>query len=149
MSLNDFPFARTTCVALVAACATLAGPSLSALGQTETPAQSPPDSAPTTPKPEAVIRHIVVHGTQRIEPGTVLSYVSVKEGDTYDPVTDDRSVKTLFATGLFADVKTNWDGSTYTIDVVENPIINQVVFEGNDKVSEKDLTKEVQLKPRM
>ncbi len=54
----------------------------------------------------------------------------------------------MFATGLFADVKFNWDGSTLTVHVVENPLINQVVFEGNDKVSEKDLTKEVQLKPR-
>ena len=45
-------------------------------------------------------------------------------------------------------MKFNWDGGTLTINVVENPIINQVVFEGNDKVSEKDLTKEVQLKPR-
>ncbi len=33
--------------------------------------------------------------------------------------------------------------------MVENPIINQVGFEGNDKVSTKDLTKEVQLKPRI
>ena len=32
--------------------------------------------------------------------------------------------------------------------MVENPIINQVVFEGNSKVSDKDLTKEVQIKPR-
>ena len=34
-------------------------------------------------------------------------------------------------TGLFADVKMNFDGSTLTVHVVENPIINQVVFEGN------------------
>ena len=61
----------------------------------------------------------------------------------------DRSLKTLFATGLFADVKINWDGSVLTINVVENPIINRVVFEGESKVSEKDLNKEVQLKPRM
>ena len=38
--------------------------------------------------------------------------------------------------------------SVVAIRVVENPIINQVVFEGNDKVSTKDLTKEVQIKPR-
>ena len=66
----------------------------------------------------------------------------------YDEQAVDRSLKTLFATGLFADVKFNWNGSTLTVNVVENPIINQVVFEGNDKVSEKDLKKEVQLKPR-
>jgi outer membrane protein insertion porin family len=151
MSLNDFPFARMTRVALAAACATIVAPSLAAFGQTETPAQAPSDAAPAAPaapRPAAVIRQIAVRGTQRIEPGTVLSYISLKEGDAYDPLASDRSFKTLFATGLFADVKFNWDGSTLTIDVVENPIINQIVFEGNDKVSEKDLTKEVQLKPR-
>src|SRR4029077_12755087 len=37
---------------------------------------------------------------------------------------------------------------TLTIHVVENPIVNQVMFEGNSKVSDKDLTKEVQLRPR-
>src|SRR5262249_58188949 len=39
-------------------------------------------------------------------------------------------------------------GGTLKMNVVENPIINEVVFEGNDKVSEKDLNKEVQEKPR-
>ncbi len=147
MSLNDFPFARLTRVALAAASATLAVSVLPALGQSETPSASPAETAPA-PQPAAPIRRIVVLGTQRIEAATVLSYVSVKEGDLYDPQAIDRSLKTLFATGLFADVRMPWDGTTLTIDVVENPIINQIIFEGNDKVSEKDLTKEVQLKPR-
>src|SRR6202012_584943 len=45
---------------------------------------------------------------------------------------------------------TSFDGptGTLTIRVTENPIVNQVVFEGNSKVSDKDLTKEVQIKPR-
>ncbi|MBU6472254.1 MAG: outer membrane protein assembly factor BamA [Alphaproteobacteria bacterium] len=94
------------------------------------------------------IQQIMVRGTQRIEPATVLSYISVHVGEPYDEQAVDRSLKTLFATGLFSDVKFNWSGSVLTVNVVENPIINQVVFEGNDKVSTKDLTKEVQLKPR-
>lgn len=148
MSLNDFPFARLTRVALAATCATLAISPFVAFGETETPAASSAPGSAATPQPGAIIHRIVVLGTQRVEPATVLSYVSVREGDAYDPGAADRSLKTLFATGLFADVKFNWDGSTLTINVVENPIINQIVFEGNDKVSEKDLTKEVQLKPR-
>ncbi|MBU6471952.1 MAG: outer membrane protein assembly factor BamA [Alphaproteobacteria bacterium] len=97
---------------------------------------------------EPPIQQIMVRGTQRIEPATVLSYISVHVGQPYDEQAVDRSLKTLFATGLFSDVKFGWNGSVLTINVVENPIINQVVFEGNDKVSTKDLTKEVQLKPR-
>ncbi|HWD50508.1 MAG TPA: POTRA domain-containing protein, partial [Rhizomicrobium sp.] len=100
--------------------------------------------------PGPMIKQINVTGTQRIEAGTVISYLSFRQGDNYDEQVIDKSLKSLFATGLFADAKFNWDpaSGTITINVVENPIINQIVFEGEDKVSEKDLTKEVQLKPR-
>ena len=54
-------------------------------------------------------------------------------GDAYNEPSVDRALKSLFATGLFSDVKINLDGSTLTIHVVENPIINQVVFEGNEQ----------------
>jgi len=104
---------------------------------------------PPVPPPEArVVRHIAIYGTQRIEPSTVISYITLREGDIYNEQTTDIALKTLYQTGLFADVKIKFDGSTLTINVVENPIINQIDFEGNSKVSQKDLEKEVQLKPR-
>jgi len=145
MSLIAFPFARCKRLALAAACAATILPPLPGLAQAANP---PPPSAPPATAPGPEIKHIVVLGAQRIEPATVLSYVSIREDQPYDEQAVDRSLKTLFATGLFADVKFNWDGSTLTINIVENPIINQVIFEGNDKVSEKDLNKEVQMKPR-
>ncbi|HEY2446328.1 MAG TPA: outer membrane protein assembly factor BamA [Rhizomicrobium sp.] len=146
MSLIAFPFARCKRVVLAAACAALTISALPAAGQQANPTLSaaPPPAA----APGPAIKRILVQGAQRVEPATVLSYVSIREGEPYSEQSVDRSLKTLFATGLFADVKFNWDGSTLTINVVENPIINQVVFEGNDKVSEKDLNKEVQMKPR-
>src|SRR6516162_10201005 len=106
MSLNAFPFARISRVALAAACASLSWPAQSALAQAENPSLPATNAAPAT-QPGAIIKRIVVAGTQRIEPATVLTYVSVKEGDVYDPEAADRSLKTLFATGLFADVKFN------------------------------------------
>ena len=119
------------------------------------PAHRPatPPTAPVAPaaapaETTQVIRHVLVYGTQRIEPSTVISYITIREGDVYNEQTTDVAVKTLYQTGLFADVKTRFDGSTLTISVVENPIINQIDFEGNSKVSQKDLEKEVQLKPR-
>jgi outer membrane protein insertion porin family len=106
-------------------------------------------STPATEAPASIVKRIVVVGTQRIEPATVLSYITIHAGDTYDEQAIDRALKALFATGLFSDVKMNWDGSTLTVHVVENPIVNQVDFEGNSKVTTKDLQKEVQLQPRM
>ncbi|MFO1247984.1 MAG: outer membrane protein assembly factor BamA [Alphaproteobacteria bacterium] len=106
-------------------------------------------AAPAASAPR-LIQHIVVRGTQRVEAGTVLTYVGVREGDTYTPADTDQALKALMTTGLFSDAKTSFDGATgtLTIRVTENPIVNQVVFEGNSKVSDKDLTKEVQIKPR-
>ena len=120
---------------------------VSAAKTTVAPAQPGVPGAPEAPR---IIQHIVVRGTQRVEPGTVLTYVGVREGDTYTPAETDQALKALSTTGLFSDVKTNFDGATgtLTIRVTENPIVNQVVFEGNSKVSDKDLTKEVQIKPR-
>jgi outer membrane protein insertion porin family len=106
-------------------------------------------AAPSAEAPR-VIQHIVVRGVQRVEAGTVLTYISLREGDNYSPAETDQALKALTQTGLFANVVTDFDAATgtLTIRVTENPIVNQVVFEGNVKVSDKDLTKEVQIKPR-
>ena len=151
MSLIAPTFARPMRAALITICALAAAVPLAASAQALNPAAEAAHAAahPQVQMPrQPPIQQIVVRGTQRIEPATVLSYISVHVGEAYDEQAVDRSLKTLFATGLFSDVKFNWNGSVLTVNVVENPIINQVVFEGNDKVSTKDLTKEVQLKPR-
>ena len=44
------------------------------------------------------------------------------------------ALKALFATGLFADVAIDMQGSTVVVTIVENPVINQVAFEGNSEV---------------
>ncbi|MGB3809532.1 MAG: outer membrane protein assembly factor BamA [Parvibaculum sp.] len=95
-----------------------------------------------------VIRQIVVEGNQRIERETVLSYMAFREGMPYDAGQIDGSLKTLFATGLFADIGIRRDGDKLIISVVENPIINRVAYEGNSAIKEEDLNNEVQLKPR-
>ena len=64
-----------------------------------------------------------------IEPGTIRSYLLLREGDTFEPARIDRSLKSLFATGLFADVSMNREGDDLLVQVVENPIINRIAFE--------------------
>jgi len=95
------------------------------------------------------VGNIVVEGTRRIEPDTVLSYLSVKVGDPFDPSLVNRSLKTLFATGLFADVTLRREGDTLVVRVVENPIINRIAFEGNKRIDDDILRQEVQLRPRI
>ena len=94
------------------------------------------------------ISEIRIEGTQRIDPATVRSYLLVKPGDPMEADRLDRALKALFATGLFADVALERDGSVLVARVVENPIVNRIQFEGNRRVSDDLLNQEVQLKPR-
>ncbi|MEQ1669259.1 MAG: outer membrane protein assembly factor BamA [Hyphomicrobium sp.] len=97
---------------------------------------------------QGVVKSIEVVGNRRVEPETVRSYLQISPGQTYSAAKVDASIKSLFATGLFADVKIDPQGSTLVVTVKENPVINQVAFEGNSEVDTPTLTAEVQLKPR-
>ncbi|MFA5949380.1 MAG: outer membrane protein assembly factor BamA [Hyphomicrobium sp.] len=94
------------------------------------------------------VRQIRVEGNRRVEPETVRSYLQFSAGDAYDAGKVDRSLQALFATGLFSDVNIARDGADVVVRVVENPVINQVAFEGNAEVDTDTLRSEVQLKPR-
>ncbi len=96
-----------------------------------------------------IISQIRVEGNQRIEPETVRSYMQLQVGDRYDQEKSDQSLKTLYATGLFADVTIRREGSVLIVSVVENPIINRIAFEGNKAIKKDKLDKEVQLRPRV
>ena len=95
-----------------------------------------------------VIRDIQVVGNRRVEPETVRTYLRFNIGDPYDPARVDQSIKSLFSTGLFSDVRIERAGAGVVVTVVENPVVNQVAFEGNREVDKATLTAEVQLKPR-
>ncbi len=95
------------------------------------------------------IAEIRVEGYQRIEPETVRSYMTVRVGDPFDPGRIDKSLKDLFATGLFADVTIRRAGDVLVVAVVENPIINRRAFEGNRRIEDDALKAEVQLRPRV
>lgn len=107
-----------------------------------------PRARPAPAHPAGTIEAIKVEGNQRIEAGTIRSYMLVQPGDPFDPDRLDRSLKTLYATGLFQDVRLERQGDTLVVHVKENPIVNRVVFEGNHKLTADQLRPEVQLRPR-
>ena len=103
---------------------------------------------PALGQAQGAIDAIRIEGSQRIEPETVRSYMSVKPGDPYDAEKVNASLKSLFATGLFADVTLRREGQTLVVRVVENPIVNRVAFEGNRKIESKNLEGEISLRVR-
>jgi outer membrane protein insertion porin family len=95
------------------------------------------------------LREIRVQGNERIETATVESYVALRAGDPITPEALDQSLRNLFATGLFEDVKVTQDGDAVVVNVVENPIINRIAFEGNSRLDDQTLEAEIQLRPRV
>jgi outer membrane protein insertion porin family len=95
-----------------------------------------------------IVREIHVEGNQRIEPETIRSYLTFQRGEAYDSARVDSSLKSLFATGLFADVTIRREGGNVIVAVVENPVINRIAFENNKKLSDETLTSETTLRPR-
>lgn len=96
---------------------------------------------------EIYVNQIEVDGLQRVERETVLSYLNVEQGSSVSQEYLNSSMKRLFETGLFADVNIDARGNgVLAVKVVENPVINKRVFDGNDKVDDTLLESEVQLK---
>lgn len=103
---------------------------------------------PSSAQAPGRIAAIEVQGNQRIEAETIRSYMLVQPGEAADPDRLDRSLRALFATGLFRDVEIRQDGNRIVVRVAENPIVNRVGFEGNRRVTSDALRSEVQLAPR-
>jgi outer membrane protein insertion porin family len=95
-----------------------------------------------------VIQRILVQGNERIEQSTVVSYLPVSPGEPIDSARADLALKALFRTDLFSDVKIDFQNGDLIITVVENPIINRVIFEGNSGLKEDKLRDEVTVRPR-
>ena len=95
-----------------------------------------------------MVNRIDVVGNQRVDAATIRAYLSIQLGENFTTLDEDASLKALFETGLFADVAIDARGSTLVVTVVENPVINEVAFEGNKKFKDEQLSPVVQSQPR-
>jgi outer membrane protein insertion porin family len=87
----------------------------------------------------AVIRSIQVRGADRVSADTVKANVTIVPGKNFSNADIDASVRRLFATGYFSDVKITVSGSALVVTVNENQLINQVVINGNRKIKDDKL----------
>ncbi|MEC9342600.1 MAG: outer membrane protein assembly factor BamA [Pseudomonadota bacterium] len=96
----------------------------------------------------AVVSRIEVRGNSRMDVDTVISYLSIRPGESFSGVDIDDSVKALYATGLFTDVSIYQSGNTLIVEVDESGIVNEVFFEGNKRLKDAALTAVIQTGPR-
>jgi outer membrane protein insertion porin family len=102
----------------------------------------------SSPAAAQTVDSIEVQGNRRVEASTIRSYFKAGPNGKLDQGHIDDGLKGLIETGLFQDVKINTVGGRVIVNVIENPVIGRVVFEGNKKIKDEQLTSEVQSKPR-
>eukprot|EP00210_Caulerpa_lentillifera_P008745 g8341.t1 len=95
-----------------------------------------------------VVERIRVEGNTRLDTQAVLSHLSLKKGHRLTESSMNQALKELYALGFFQDVQLRRQGGTLILKVVENPIINRIAFEGNEKLSDDDLKVESGLRIR-
>ncbi|MGF6761005.1 outer membrane protein insertion porin family [Paraburkholderia sp. GAS33] len=88
-----------------------------------------------------VVRDIRLEGLKRVEPNTVFSYLSIKQGDTF---TDDKAsaaIRALYATGFFNDVRISAEDDVVVVQVEERPAIGTIDFSGLHEFDKDNLNK--------
>jgi outer membrane protein insertion porin family len=89
---------------------------------------------------------IEVVGNRRIGAQAIREHIHASS-DGVTAAAVDAALKELYGTGLFEDVKIVRSGARVIVTVVEAPVIERLRFEGNTLVKDKDLAKDIALKP--
>ncbi|MEF3254790.1 MAG: outer membrane protein assembly factor BamA [Deferribacterales bacterium] len=97
----------------------------------------------------STIDDVRVTGNKRVSNSKIISYLP-KTGDELDLKKIDESVKKLYNTGLFLDIKVDLsfqeDKMILTYIVKEKPFINKIYFEGNKELKEDKLKEVLKIK---
>ena len=96
--------------------------------------------APSVPE-GITIEDIRIEGLQRIEPGTVFSYLPVRIGEVLSATTAADAVRALFATGFFQDVRIEIDGRVLVVLLEERPAIGAIEITGAKEFDAETLKK--------
>ncbi len=91
---------------------------------------------------------ISVEGNQRIEAGTIASFLGVARGEPVSAAELNDGYQRVLASGLFETVEIEPRGSTLVVRVVEYPTINLITFEGNSRLDDEALAAIVQSQSR-
>jgi len=86
-----------------------------------------------------VVQDIKLEGLQRISIGTVFNYLPIKVGDEITDELTSESIKKLYKTGFFKDVKIEREGNVLVVFVAERPAISNVSISGNSEIPTEQL----------
>jgi outer membrane protein insertion porin family len=100
--------------------------------------------------PELKVASIDIRGAKRIEVSAIAGRLTLKAGDRYTPDHVRGQVKLLYDTGFFEDVQVETEsiaeGMAVTFVVQEKPFITEIVFDGNQQLTEEKLKEKTTIK---
>ena len=88
-----------------------------------------------------VVKDIRIEGLQRVEPGTVFSYLPVQVGDTFTEEKGAEAIKALYSTGFFRDVQIQAQGDILIVIIEERPTISRIEFTGMKEFDQENIRK--------
>ncbi|HEX6949802.1 MAG TPA: outer membrane protein assembly factor BamA [Nitrospira sp.] len=100
--------------------------------------------------PTAKVASIDIRGNKKIELPAIQGRLTLKPGDPYTPENMRGQIKILYETGYFEDVQVETesvpDGIALTFIVLEKPFITEIVFDGNEELSDDKLKEKITIK---
>ena len=85
------------------------------------------------------IADIQIQGLLRVPPGLVFSEMRLDVGDTADSLSVQETVRSLYRTNLFEDIKVFRDGNILVFSLIERPAILRIELDGNKLLKDEQL----------
>ena len=92
------------------------------------------------------IKSVIIKGNYRVADETIIMFSDLDIGDEINQQILNKSLKELYSTNYFNDVKILNKNGNIIINVVENPIIQTVIINGVEKDNIYDKIKDITLK---
>ena len=96
-----------------------------------------------------VVNKIIIEGNERLSTETISIFSKVSINDNIDTSKLNEVLKDIYSTGFLQDIKIEFNNNILKIKVIENPIIQNIIYEGvKSKTILEDVTKNLKLKER-
>lgn len=93
-------------------------------------------------------KSINIVGNERVDEQTIISYLDLSGLERKSQKALDNSIKNLYQSDLFSEVKISYQDNRIIVSIKENPIVSEVIFSGNKKLETEALQSEISLKKR-
>jgi len=97
---------------------------------------------------ETLVSSINVVGNKRISSDTIVSLSKVQVGSAYSPTQLNSALQSIKKSSYFKTVDISIFNNILNINVIENPTINSISFEGNNTLSDINLNELIRSKQR-